>query len=109
MLMIIIIMITVILLLLILLLLPEPAKVMFWSACIYLFISLYVCMLPTFLKNYWTELHEIFIQGPIDFILGAIRSKVKVMKRSKNYWTELHENFRDDLSSSKDQSFRFWE
>ena len=43
---------------------------------VYLFIGLYVCMLPTFLKNYWTELHEIF---------------------------------RDDLSSSKDQSIRFWE
>ena len=38
--------------------------------------GLYVCMLPTFLKNYWTELHEIF---------------------------------RDDLSSSKDRSIRFWE
>ena len=25
-----------------------------------LFIGLYVCMLPTFLKNYCTELHEIF-------------------------------------------------
>ena len=55
-------------------------KVMFWSACIYLFIYLlvcmYVCLLPTFLKNYWTKLHEIF---------------------------------RDHLSSSKDQSIRFWE
>ena len=44
-------------------LLPEPAKVMFWSACIYLLVCLYacvyVCMLPTFLKNYRTELHEI--------------------------------------------------
>ena len=27
----------------------------------------------------------------------------------KNYWTELHEIFRDDLSSSKDQSIRFCE
>ena len=27
----------------------------------------------------------------------------------KNYWTKLHEIFRDDLSSSKDQSVRFWE
>ena len=27
----------------------------------------------------------------------------------KNYRTELHEIFRDDLSSSKDQSIRFWE
>ena len=49
---------------------------MFWSACIYLLVCMYVCMLPTFLKNYWTELHEIF---------------------------------RDDLSSSKDQTIRFWE
>ena len=49
---------------------------MFWSTCIYLFIGLYACMLPTFLKNYWTELHEIF---------------------------------RNDLSSFKDQSIKFWE
>ena len=27
----------------------------------------------------------------------------------KNYWTELHEIFRDDLSSSKDQSITSWE
>ena len=27
----------------------------------------------------------------------------------KNCWTELHEIFREDLSSSKDQSIRFWE
>ena len=27
----------------------------------------------------------------------------------KNYWSELHELFRDDLSSSKDQSIKFWE
>ena len=56
------------------------AKVMFWSECIYLFINWFVCMhacmLPTFHKNYWTELHKIF---------------------------------RDDLSSSEDQSIRFWE
>ena len=69
-----------ILLLSLLLSLPEPAKVMFWSACIYLFIywfvCMHVCMLPTFLKNYFTDLHEIF---------------------------------RDDLSSSKDQSIRFYE
>ena len=24
------------------------------------FVCMYVCILPTFLKNYWTELHEIF-------------------------------------------------
>ena len=42
----------------------------------YRVVCMYVCMLPTFLKNYWTELHEIF---------------------------------RGDLSSSKDQSIRFWE
>ena len=27
---------------------------------LYLLVCMYVCMLPTFLKNYWTELHEIF-------------------------------------------------
>ena len=30
-------------------------------------------------------------------------------EKVKNYGTELHEIFRDDLSSSKDQSIRFWE
>ena len=39
------------------------------------FIGLYVCMLPTYLKNCWTKLYEII---------------------------------RNDLSSSKDQSIRFW-
>ena len=62
-----------------LLLLSRSEKVMFWAAWIYLFIYWFVytvCILTTFLKNYWTELHEIF---------------------------------RNDLSSSKDQSFKFWE
>ena len=27
----------------------------------------------------------------------------------KNCWTKLHEIFRDDMSSSKDQSINFWE
>ena len=30
-------------------------------------------------------------------------------RKGKNCLTELHEIFRDDLSSSKDQSIRFWE
>ena len=47
-----------------------------WFVCMYVCVYvLYVCMLPIFLKNYLTELHE---------------------------------NFRDALSSFKDQSTRFW-
>ena len=61
--------------------LPEPAKVMFWShVLIYLFIYWFVCMYVCMLPTFL-----------------------------KNYLTELHEIFRDDLSSSKDQSIRFWE
>ena len=94
--------------------------VLYWVVC------MYVCMSPTFLKNYWTELHEILrddlpsskdqsitfwewsgqksrsrsqkgqklldriewnfqgwfvlIQRPIDWILGAIRSKCSLFK-----------------------------
>ena len=142
---------------------------MFWAACIYLLVCMYVCMLPTFLKNYWTELHEIFrddLHHPRTNRLDFGSDTVKVTKRSKtyfchntlsfcrihvkpapkcslfnslssdmlhemvsssfiglfvcmyvcmlptflkNYWTELHEIFKDDLSSSKNQSIRFWE
>ena len=150
-------------------------KVMFWSACIYLLVCMYVCMLPTFLKNYWTELHEIFRDDLSSSKDQSIRfwersgqrsrsrsqkgqTRIFVITRSvfvrfiwnqcqnvhfsipypliwrqmwhwrryefyrvvfmyvcmlptflKNYWTELHEIFRDDLSSSKDQSIRFCE
>ena len=52
---------------------------------------MYVYMVPTFLKDYFTEFHEIFrddlssSKELIYKILGAIRSKVKVnaTKRSK--------------------------
>ena len=147
---------------------------MFWSACIYLLIYWYICMLSTFLKNNWTELHEIFR----DELSSSQDQSIKFWERSgqrsrsrsqkgkktyfchnvlsfrlvhmkptpkcslfnslfsdivtnvalakvcalpsglyvcmlptflKNYLTELHDIFRDDLSSSKDQSIRFWE
>ena len=51
-----------------------PRVFIYLLVCMY--VCIYVCMLSTFLKSYWTKLHEIF---------------------------------RDDVSSSKDQSFRFWE
>ena len=85
-------------------------------ACIYLFIGFYVCMLPTFLKNYWTELHEIFRDDLSSFKDQSVRFWERSGQRSrsrsrkvKNYGTELHEIFRDDLSSSKDQLITFWE
>ena len=74
--------------------------------------GLYVCMLPTFLKNYWAELHEIFRDDLSSSKDQSIRFWERLGQRSckgQNYWTELHEIFRDDLSSSKDQSIRFWE
>ena len=79
-----------------------------------LYESMYVCMLPTFLKNYLAELHEIFR----DDLSSSKDQSIRFWERSgqgqdhekvKNYWTELHEIFRDDLSSSKDQSIRFGE
>ena len=67
------------------------------------FIGLYVCMVSTFLKNYWTELHEIFR----DDLSSAKDQLIRFWERSdqvqghekvKNYWTELHEMFGDDFS-----------
>ena len=76
-------------------------------------VCVYVCMLPTFLKNYWNELHEIFRDdlSPKTNILDLGGNQVKGQghEKVKNYWIELHEIFKDDLSSSKDQSIRFWE
>ena len=71
-------------------------------------------MLPTFLKNYWTEFHEIFkddLSSPKDqlIIFWERSGQGQGYEGLKNYWTELHEIFRHDLSSSKDQSIRFWE
>ena len=75
-------------------------------------------MLPTFLKNYWTELREIFrddLSSSKDQLINFGSDQVKGQgqghghKKAKNYWTELHEIFRDYLSSSKDHSIRFWE
>ena len=43
----------------------------------------------------------------LDF--GSDQVKGQGHEKVKNYWTELHEIFRDDLSSSKDQSIRIWE
>ena len=78
--------------------------------------GLYVCMLPAFLKNCWTELHEIFRDDLSSSKDQSIRFWERSGQRSRsrsqkgqNYWTELHEIFRDELSSSKDQLIRFWE
>ena len=45
----------------------------------------------------------------LDFGSDHFKGQGQCHKGLKNYWTELHETFRDDLSSSKDQSIRFWE
>ena len=75
---------------------------------------MYVCMLPTFLKT--TGPNCMKFSGMIchhprtnrlDF--GSDQVKGQGHEKAKNYWTELHEIFRDDLSSSKNQSIRFWE
>ena len=66
----------------------------------------------TLLKNYWTEMHEIFKDDLPSFKDQYIRfweRSGQGHKKVKNYSTELHEIFRDDLSSSKNQSIRFWE
>ena len=47
-------------------------------------------MLPTFLKK------------------SKVKGQGQGHEGLKNCWTELHEIFSDDLSSSKDQSIRFW-
>ena len=45
----------------------------------------------------------------LDFGSDQVKGQGQGHKKVMNYWTELHEIFRDDLSSSKDQSIRFWE
>ena len=55
---------------------------------------------------------EIFCHHPrtnrFDFGSNQVKGQGQGHEGLKNYWTELHENFRDDLSSSTDQSNRFW-
>ena len=45
----------------------------------------------------------------LDFGSDQVKGQGQGHKKVKYYWTELHEIFRDDLSSSKNQSIRFWE
>ena len=45
----------------------------------------------------------------LDFGSDPVKGHGQGHEGLKNYWTELCEIFRDDLSSSKDQSIRFWE
>ena len=52
-------------------------------------------------------LFYVFLRG--FFLLVCMYVCMHVTNFSQNYWTELYEIFRDDLSSSKDQSIRFWE
>ena len=44
----------------------------------------------------------------LDFGSDQVKGQGQDHEKVKNYRTELHEIFRDDLSSSKDQSIRFW-
>ena len=79
---------------------------------LYRVVCLYVCMLPTFLKI--TRLNCMKFSGmichhPRTNRLDFGSDQVKGHEKVKNYWTTLHEIFRGDLSSSKDQSIRFWE
>ena len=45
----------------------------------------------------------------LDLGSDQVKSQGQGHEKVKNHWTELHEIFSDDLSSSKDQSIRFWE
>ena len=45
----------------------------------------------------------------LGFGSDQIKGQGQGHEKVENYWTELHEIFRDDLSSSKDQSIRFGE
>ena len=45
----------------------------------------------------------------LDFGTDQLKGQRQGHVGLKNYWTELHEISRDDLSSSKDQSIRFWD
>ena len=45
----------------------------------------------------------------LDFGSNQAKGQGQSHEGLKDYWTELHEIFRDDFSSSKDHSIRFWE
>ena len=46
--------------------------------------------------------------NPLDFGSDQVKRQGQGKKKVKNYWTELPEIFRDDMTSSKGQSIRFW-
>ena len=96
-------------------LLPSRSeKIMFWSACIYLFIGLYVCyqLLSKSTGPNCMKFSGMICHHPrtncLDFGSDQVKGQGHGHKKVRNYWLELHEIFRDDLSSSKDQSIRFW-
>ena len=89
---------------------------MFWSACIYWFVCMSVCMLPLFSKTTGPNCMKCSVMiyhhprtNQLDFGSDQVEGQSQGHEKVKNYWTELHEIFRDDLSSSKDQSIRFCE
>ena len=45
----------------------------------------------------------------LDFGIDQVKGQGQGHESLKSYWTKLHGIFRDDLSSSKDQSIRFWD
>ena len=49
------------------------------------------------------------VERTLDFGIDQVKGQGQGHKKVKNYWTELHKIFRDNLSSSKEQSIRFWE
>ena len=88
---------------------------MFWCACICWFVCMYVCYRffskttgPNCMKFSGMICHHPRTNR-LDFGSSQVKGQGQGHEGLKNYWTKLHENFRDDLSSSKDQSNRFWE
>ena len=82
---------------------------------LYRVVCMYVCYQlfskttgPNCMKFSWIIWHHPRTNR-LDFGIDQVNCQGKGHEKVKNYWTELHEIFRDDLTSSKDQSIRFWE
>ena len=100
--------------------LPDPAKVMFWSVCIYLFIGLYVCVyicmyVTNFSQKLPDRMHEIFrddFHHPRTNRLDLGSYQVKGQgpgheKEKKNAFLSSRAQFSSDSYETKAKMFTF--
>ena len=88
-----------------------------FGLCVFigLYVCIYVCyqLFSKITRPNCMKFSGMICQHPrtnrLDFGSDQVKGQGQGHEGFKNYWTELHEIFRDDLSSYKDQSIRFWE